>query len=112
MQAAIADREVNLAVGAFHQSMEIVAEQREVDAEAGGERLALLGLAVAVGVAQFPQVGDAGEQQPIADPHDACRGAAFDFVVAVGENAGVVVDAVAVAVFEQADEFARFGVVV
>ena len=58
---AVADGEVELAVGPPGQAVQVVAEEGGVDAEAVQERLADVGLAVAVGVAEPPEVGDAGE---------------------------------------------------
>ena len=48
VQAAVADREVEPAVGAHLEAVEVVAEEGDVDAVAGAERLLDLGLAVAV----------------------------------------------------------------
>ena len=109
VQPAVADREVDAAVGPQAQAVQVVAEQGDVDAEARGQRALLVGLPVAVGVAQLPQRGDAGEEQPVAVPHHAGGGAVDDVVEALGEYARPIVDAVAVAVLDQADQFAVVG---
>ncbi len=103
MQRAVAAREVELAVRADAQPVEIVAEERDVQSVAGREELALLRAAVAVLVAQLPEIGDAGvvdvavvEQQTGADA--GRRG-----LEAVGEDGRGVGDAVAVRVAHETD---------
>src|SRR4051812_4501133 len=60
MQAAIADAEVELAVGTKAQSVHVVAEKRNMDAVAGGQRFFHVSVAGPLGVLQEPEIGDAG----------------------------------------------------
>jgi len=60
VQPAVADREVEPAVGADDQPVQVVADQRRVYAEAVEHGLPDLGGAVAVLVAQPPELGDVG----------------------------------------------------
>ena len=92
VQAAIADREIELAVGPERQAVQVVADEGDVDAEAVCQRLDHVGLAGALGVAEQPEVGDAGVVDiALARQHagaDAVRGD----VKAIGENGGLVGD--------------------
>ena len=58
VEAAVADAEVQPAVGADDQAVHVVAAEGDAHAVAVRERLANVGLAVAVVVRQQPQVGE------------------------------------------------------
>ncbi len=106
--AAVADAEVEFSVGADGEAVEIVSADADVDAVAGVEDFAFGGGAVFV-VGEAPEVGDVGEPELAVAGEDAGGGAGDGLVEAVGENFGVVGAAVAVAVFDEADDFGIFG---
>ena len=103
IRSAIPDGEIELAVGAEAQAVQVVAEEADVDAEAVVQQLALVGLAVAVGVAQLPEVGNAGVPNVAVARDEAGADAVGGVVEAVGEDRGLVGPAVAGRVLDQAD---------
>jgi len=90
-------------VRSLDQAVEIVAGQAEVDAVAVGKLLALVGLAVAVVVAQPPHAWDVREVNPAVARHHTRGDAVEDVGETVGEHGREFGDAIAVTVFEQAD---------
>src|SRR5262249_52286863 len=102
-QAAVADAEVELAVGAEAQAVQVVADVADVYAEAVVQPGADVRPAVPLRVAQLPQVGDAGEPDVAPPRHQAGADARLDAVEAVGEHRGVVGPAVAVGILQEAD---------
>ena len=85
------------------EAVEVVAEEGDVDAVAGAERLLDLGLAVAVLVAEPPEVGDAGVVDVALAGEEPGADAVGGVLEAVGEDGRVVGLAVAVAVLDQLD---------
>src|SRR5206468_3912121 len=73
-------------------------------AEAGVDLAADVGLVVAVGVLQVPDVGGRGDEHPALPGDDAGRPEQ-----AVGEDVGLVEAGVAIGVAEQADRAERSG---
>ena len=102
VEAAVANAEVDAPVGPEAQAVQVVAGDLVVDAEAGVQGPAEVGLAVAVGVAQQPEIGNVGEVDVAAKCEHSGGGAVFELVEAGGEDRVVVGPAVAVAVFDQA----------
>ena len=103
VEAAVAHREVQLAVGPEGQPVQVVTDELEADAEPREDGLALLGDAVAVPVRQLPEVRHAGEPD-LALPREDAGGEAVDHrLEAVGEHGRAVGAPVAVAVLEQPD---------
>ena len=100
VEAAVADGEVDAAVGAHFQAVAVVAQVRRVDAVAVVQRLLVVGLAGALGVLQEPQVGDAGVPDLAVAGEQAGADAGLRGVEAVGEDGGPVRDAVAVGVLQ------------
>ncbi len=80
-----------------------MAQVVDVDAEAVVQPLALVGLAVAVGVAQLPQVGDARVPNVAVARDEAGADAVLRVVEAVGEDGGLVGPSVSGGVFEEPD---------
>ena len=111
MKPAIADAEIDLAVGAEDQAVQVVAEEGDPHAVARAQHLPHVGSAHAARVAEPIQARDAGEvniaaagEQPGADPVD-------DVMKAVGEQAHMVRLAVARAIFQQPDAIVLFRIV-
>ena len=105
--AAVADREVEAAVGAEGQAVEVVSAEGDADAVAGGEHRPLLRRAVDGAVAvEIPEPVEAGDarQPDVAPPREDAGGrAVFEPVETGGEHLGSVGPAVAVGVDEPAD---------
>ena len=101
VHAAIADGEVQLAVVAHRQAVEIVAGEVVAHTEAAQQ----LGLLHVAGVAfQQPQAGNVGEPD-LAVAREHARGDAVELAVeAVRVDAALVGHAVVVRVFDQADD--------
>ena len=104
---AVADREVEAAVGAEGQAVEVVSAEGDADAVAGGQHRALLrraiDAAVAVEVTEPVEAGDACQPDVAAPREDAGGRAVLEPVEAGGEHVGSVGPAVAVGVDEPAD---------
>ena len=60
VETAIADAEIQPPVGPERQAVQVVPAERDADAESRQQRLTEIGLAVAVFVAQQPQMRDIG----------------------------------------------------
>lgn len=103
IEATVAHREVDAAVGARNQAVEVVAVEAPADAEAVGEALARISDEVVVGVGKGPEVRDAGVVERVVEPHHPGADAVELIVEAAGEDPGGVGDAVAVGVGEDAD---------
>ncbi len=101
VEPAVADAEVEAAVRSHDQAVHVVSAESDAHAVAGVQRRPLVGLAVAVGVAELPEVGDAGVEDVAAAGEDAGAGAALDAVEPVGEDGRLLEPAVAVAVLEK-----------
>ena len=86
--------------------MQVVADQRGVDAKSVEHRLARLRRAVAVCVDDAPQLGDVGKPNVLADAQHARRDAVREFGKAVCEHDALVEDEIIVVVDEQLDAFA------
>ena len=101
----VADGPIDPPVGTEGQPVHVVAGVGDVDPEAMGEGLPLVGLAVAIGVAEFPQVrGDGGID--IAAPGERPgRDPGHLGIEALGENTGGIHHPVAVLVGEADDLF-------
>ena len=108
IRAAVPDAEINLAVGTKVHPVQIVADEPDAHAKAVMQRLANIGHAVAVGVAQQPEIRN------VRIPHGAfsrqnARGDTVEGrVETLGKNGGMVGLAVAIAVLDQADALAVF----
>ena len=105
-EAAVADRDVEPAVGAHEQAVQVVADQRRVDAKAVEHRFARLRRAVAVCVDDAPELGDVGKPHVLADAQHTRRDAVCEFGKAVCEHDALVEDEIIVVVDEQLDAFA------
>ena len=92
------------------RAVEVMADETDAHAEAVVERLAEIGDAIAVGVAQEPEVRNVRIPDVAFAREHAGADAIEGRVETVGEDCRVVRLAGAVAVFEQADAFAVFGV--
>ena len=103
VQAAVAEREVEPAVGPERQAVQVVAEEGDVDAEAMCQGLDQVGLAGAFGVLEEPEVGNAGVVDVALARQHAGADAVGGEVKAIGEDGGFVGDALALAVLDQAD---------
>ena len=104
--AAVTDREVQLAVGAKRQAVEVVTGVPKTYPEAGQQFLALGGDRGVRGVAlQEPEAGDVGEPDLALAREHARRDAVEGGVERVGEDRAVIGDAIAIAILDQADEF-------
>ena len=101
VEAAVADREVEPPVDPQLDAVQVVAEQRDVDAIARLQDLARIGHAVAVVVPQEPQVRDAAVVQVAATRQQPGRDAVGVLVEAVGEDLRGVGHAVAVRVGQE-----------
>ena len=88
--AAVADAEVELAVGAEDQAVQVVAEEGVADAVAGGEDLLHVGPADVLGVAQGVEAGDAGVVDVAVAGQDARAQAVGGLVEPIGEDGGLV----------------------
>ena len=106
VEAAVADREVEPAVGPDDQAVHVVAHQRGVHAEAVEHDRALVGDAVAILVAQAPDLGDQRRDHVFADRQHAGDQAVLELVEALGEGRDAVERAVSVGVGEQHDALA------
>src|SRR6185503_5301809 len=98
---AVADREVELPVGAETEAVQVMADEREADAEAGVHHPALFGLAL--DLLEVPEVRDAGDPVLALPGQNSGGQARGRRVEALGEGDGVVDAAVAVAVLEEPD---------
>ena len=100
----IADREVDPSIGPQHEAMEIVAPQRDPDAIAGGELLPLpespVDPAVTVEIAEPVQRRNAGQPHVAAPGEDPGGRPRHQAIEAVGIDARLVGNAVAVGVDE------------
>ena len=94
--------EIQPAVGAEEGAVEAGGIRRKVPA--GDNHFALVGHAIAIGVRQADQVRWRGDVQATAVPHGARRQCKF-----VGENRAAIVDAIAISIFEHADDVIRLG---
>ena len=103
VQAAVADAEVELSIGPEPEPVQVVAQEGDVHAIAVVERRAGVGLAVAVVVAEPPEVGDAGVIDVAPPRQDARPEADGGVAEAVGEDHGRIGPAVAVAVLDEPD---------
>ncbi len=106
VRAAVADREVELAVGAEDQAVQIVTGVVEVDAVAAAHLAAADRLSVGRGALEDPHARDVGEPDlTVAGEH--ARGDAVERAVeTLGVDAGEVGLAVAIAVLDEADALA------
>ena len=98
MEAAIADREIQLAVRSPNQAVQVVSEKRRVHAEAGQQFLLDVSHAVAVGVSQSPEMRDASEVDVSVVSQDSRCQSRERFVEAGREDAALIGSAVAVGV--------------
>ena len=103
VKSAVAHAEVQFAVGAESQAVQLVSRVTEMHAEAVQNRLALDAFAVVI--FEPPDIGRGGEPDVAIPREDALGGAGVGFVEAGGEDGGVIELAVAAARFEEADEF-------
>ena len=78
--AAIAQAEIDLAIRSRDQAMQVVSAKRVSHPVAVVERRAFLGDAIAIGVPQFPQIGDAGVVDRTAVKQHAGAGAVADAI--------------------------------
>ena len=105
----VADRPVELPVRAGREPVHIVAGVGDVDAEAVGEGLALVGYAIAVGVPEFPNIGCDGRVN-VAAPCQSARRDAGDLCVEIfRKHVRCVVNAVAVLIGDADDLFGNRG---
>ena len=107
--AAVADGPVEFAVGAEGEAVHVVTGKADADAEAGDEGLDLLGLSVAVVVAEAVDAGDVGEVDGAVLLDESAGGAGEGFVEVVPEGDAPVGLAIAGGVFEEDD---RLGLIV
>ena len=102
--APVADREVDSSVRPQHEAMEIVAPQRDADSIAGGELLPLPGSpvdpAIAVEISKPVQRRNAGQPHVAAPGEDPGGCPCHQAIEAVGIDARLVGNAVAVGVDE------------
>ena len=103
MQAAVADREVELAVGSETQAVHVVADEGDVNAIAGMERLFHVGPARPLGVLQQPQIGDAGVPDFAVARENAGAEPVRGGFETVGEHSRFVGPARALGVLQQAN---------
>ena len=80
VEPAVADREIELAVGAEAQAVQVVAFEAVADAVTGGEDFAFVADARALGVSQEPRGWDVGEVD-VALVHEDARGDAIGEIV-------------------------------
>ena len=90
VERAIADREVEPAVGPHAQAVQVVARVLVADAVAGRQLRLLVGDAGPLRVAQHPDAGDAGEVDLVLERQDAGRDAVGGLVEALGEDGALV----------------------
>jgi hypothetical protein len=109
-RAAIADREIEAAIGSESETVEIVADKIETNAVAVGERFFYIGNTVTVRVFQGPEIRDIRVIDVSFARQDAGGEAIERVIEAVGENFGVVDFAVAVGVEKNAETIGVFGV--
>lgn len=103
MDTAIADGEIEPAVGAFAEPVEVVSEEIDVNTESGIQDLAGIGVSVAVFILEFPEVGNAGVVE-IAAIHENARADAGEGVAeAVGVDGCLVGVAVTIGVDDLAN---------
>ena len=110
VRAPVTDAEIDFPIRTEMRAVEVMADETDAHAEAVVERLAEIGDAIAVGVAQEPEVRNVRIPDVAFAREHAGANAIERRVETVGEDGRVVCLAVAVPVFEQTDAFAVFGV--
>ncbi len=100
VEPAVADAEIEPPVGPEPQAVQVVAQEADVDAVPLVQQRAAIGPAVAVGVAELPEPGDARVPDVALPCQDAGADAGGRIVEPVGEDGGRVGPAVAVAVHD------------
>ena len=105
--ALIADRPVDTTIGAHREAMHIMAGVGEVDSEAVGNGLALIGFAIVIGVAKLPYIGnDSGVDITIVVKDSGSDSSNF-IGESFGVDRGLIGKAIAVGVFDEMDTFGK-----
>ena len=99
---AVADAEINPAIGAKAQPVQVVPEEADAHAEPGGEALAGVGDTVVVAILEQPKVREVGKPNLAVTREHTGGETVGGRVEAVGKHRGVVEHAVAVGVAESA----------
>src|SRR5205085_4067797 len=103
VQPTVANREVQPAIGTDAQPVQIMPEEGDVDPVASRERLPHVRLAVALGVLQQPEIGDASVvDAPLPGQHSGAD-AGLRLVKAIREDYGLIRLALSLGVKEQAN---------
>ena len=103
IKAPVADRAPDAAVVADGEAVHVVARERDANAEAVLQHLALTFDAILLGVLQHPDARDAGEIDVIIPRHDPGAGAVEHVVELLVEDPGLREDAVELLVGEETD---------
>ena len=99
--SAVADTEVEASVGAEHQAMQVVTAKGDANAVTAAQFFPQCCFAFVGGVAQFPDVRDAGVIDITAPGQHTRAGSVFDIIESIGKDTRMVGSAVAIAVFHQ-----------
>jgi len=111
MIAAVADGPVEFSIRPPHEPVHVVARDAHAHAEAILQGSAFVGTAVAVGVAEMPEMRDVRVVDVVLFPRDQTDpGTVEDVVKAIGPDARAVGAAVTVGVFDADDAVGELGV--
>ena len=110
--STVSDGEIDAAIRAEGEAVEVVAAQTDTDAVAFLQRFPCVGNAVSIFVFEHPHVGNAGEVDFAIGRHDAGRGAIERSIETIGIEPRTLRFAVAVLVFQHPDFFGILGEVV
>jgi hypothetical protein len=103
MITAISDGEVESAIGAAQDAVEVVTNEGDAHAEVACDGVVGVGLAVVIGIGHFPELGDAGEIHGVALGEEGEADAVGSGFELIGEKGAVVGRAIAILIFEADD---------
>ena len=101
--ALVADGPVDAAVETDREAVHVVPRVGKMDPEARGDDLALIGLAVAVAVAEFHQLGHRANEDLAFVIENTARDSADEVIELLGKDSGPVREPVSVGVLDEMD---------